>query len=499
MSVSASWHRHKGKLWDTLDKPPKERYMYFKIDFWILTYACVGYFLKTLDQTNLSNAYASGMKEDYHFHGNQYNMASSTLFNIGYIVGQIPSQMVLTKVRPSIWVPTMELLWGICCMCLAATSKSQAGVKQVYALRFLIGLFESTSYCGLIGLLGQWYTPSQLGKRAGIFQISSSLSNMFSGYLQSGLHSGMNGVHGLASYQWLFIFDGIITIPVAIYGYFAIPEAPHDSKSWWLRKDEKELVIANLDAVKRQPRKKLTLNSMKALFFTWPVWLFSTAFIFHVVAIKLYSYMNLWLKSEQYSVSHINTYPTAGYAVQIVCTIIMTWTSDIMGKRWPMIVAFCTVSVIGCIILTIWPTHNHVAMFVGWYLLFAETGCGVLYMSWINETMGHSAEQRFVCIGVVEALAFTFQAWLPLIIYNTTNAPYFGSGYPTALAFFAGEAVMGCAIAYLLYKEAQGFSWLLERRDNDFRRITKTPLAKENSDSEIVQTYEHADDKSSSM
>ena len=193
------WQKHKSKLWDTLDKSPEERRVMFKVDWWILTYACLGYFLKTLDQTNFSNAYASGMKEDYGFKKNEYNLASATMFNIGYIIGQVPSQMVLTRVRYSIWLPTMELLWGIVCMCIAATPKSQHGIHVIYALRFLIGLFESTSYAGLIGLLGSWYTPLELGKRAGIFQISSSVSNMFSGYLQAALHKGMDGRLGLRS------------------------------------------------------------------------------------------------------------------------------------------------------------------------------------------------------------------------------------------------------------------------------------------------------------
>lgn len=58
-------------------------------------------------------------------------------------------------------------------------------------------------------LLGNWYTPRELGKRACIFQASSSAAQMFSGYLQAGLLR-MDGKHGLAAWQWLFIFDGML-------------------------------------------------------------------------------------------------------------------------------------------------------------------------------------------------------------------------------------------------------------------------------------------------
>tara|TARA_R110002060_G_scaffold75560_2_gene85306 strand:+ start:608 stop:853 length:246 start_codon:yes stop_codon:yes gene_type:complete len=65
-------------------------------------------------------------------------------------------------------------------------------------------------------LLGNWYQPSELGKRACIFQASSSAAQMFSGYLQAALYSGMNGKAVLPAWKWLFIFDGIIGIPIAI-------------------------------------------------------------------------------------------------------------------------------------------------------------------------------------------------------------------------------------------------------------------------------------------
>jgi MFS transporter, ACS family, pantothenate transporter len=122
----------------------------------------------------------------------------------GYILGQLPSQLVLTKVRPSIWLPTIEIAWSIIVMGMAATKN----VKTLYACRFFIGLLEAGAYPGIMTLLGHWYTPQELGKRSCIFQASSSAAQMFSGYLQAGLLSGMDGTHGIAAWRWLFIFDG---------------------------------------------------------------------------------------------------------------------------------------------------------------------------------------------------------------------------------------------------------------------------------------------------
>jgi ACS family pantothenate transporter-like MFS transporter len=70
--------------------------------------------------------------------GNQYNYAQ-TLWTVGYIIGEIPSNLILTKIRPSIWIPTLELIWTVLTFCTSRVTN----VQQLYALRFFIGLAEA--------------------------------------------------------------------------------------------------------------------------------------------------------------------------------------------------------------------------------------------------------------------------------------------------------------------------------------------------------------------
>lgn len=79
-------------LWDTLDKSPEEQRFLFKLDVAILTLASLGYFIKNLDQTNINNAFVSGMKEDLGLNGNQLNYMQSW-WTVGYVIGQIPRQV----------------------------------------------------------------------------------------------------------------------------------------------------------------------------------------------------------------------------------------------------------------------------------------------------------------------------------------------------------------------------------------------------------------------
>lgn len=104
----------------------------------------------------------------------------------------------------------------------------------MYALRFLIGVLEACAFPGYAALLGSWFGPTQLGKRVALFENAEGLATMFSGYLQAALYKGLGGKGGLAGWRWLFIFDSIISIPIAIWGYYAIPDLPSNTRARWL-------------------------------------------------------------------------------------------------------------------------------------------------------------------------------------------------------------------------------------------------------------------------
>lgn len=73
--------------------------------------------------------------------------------------------------------------------------------KQVYILRFFIGVAESAFYPGMQYIIGSWYRKDELAKRSCIFHTSSGLATMFSGYLMAAVYK-LGGRGGLAGWQW---------------------------------------------------------------------------------------------------------------------------------------------------------------------------------------------------------------------------------------------------------------------------------------------------------
>lgn len=149
--VRRSWRNVQRYIWDDPDKDQREKRFLRKLDFFLLTYTCLAYFCKNLDQANISNAYVSGMKEALHMYGNQLTYMGN-VFTAGYVVGQIPAVILVTKIRPSILVSSLEVLWAVFTLCCAAVTNT----SQLYALRFLIGLCEGAFFPCIIYLIGSW-------------------------------------------------------------------------------------------------------------------------------------------------------------------------------------------------------------------------------------------------------------------------------------------------------------------------------------------------------
>ncbi|KAG7729419.1 hypothetical protein KL933_001645 [Ogataea haglerorum] len=103
-----------------------------KLDLYLLTWGCIAYLIKSIDQSNYSNAYVGGMKEDLNIVGNEYNWIS-TYFNIGYAVGLIPSQISMTRLSTPYWLSSCEFIWGILtllCFCQVLSCSISASVPN---------------------------------------------------------------------------------------------------------------------------------------------------------------------------------------------------------------------------------------------------------------------------------------------------------------------------------------------------------------------------------
>ncbi|OCF77013.1 hypothetical protein I204_02722 [Kwoniella mangroviensis CBS 8886] len=152
-STKGPWQKFVSWIWDPdyYEKSNAERKLVFKLDCALLSLLRFGWLMKYIDQTNLANAYVSGMKEDLHIEGNQYTWMQ-TIYNVVVCVMQLPSNLIVLKVRPSWWLAMCEIGWAIFTFAQAGAQNCQ----QMYAFRFFVAFFEAAFQPVAYFILGSW-------------------------------------------------------------------------------------------------------------------------------------------------------------------------------------------------------------------------------------------------------------------------------------------------------------------------------------------------------
>ncbi|KAL4865108.1 hypothetical protein BDV12DRAFT_155808 [Aspergillus spectabilis] len=425
-------------------KDPESRLL-VKIDFFILSFCCVTYFFNYLDRSNLTNAYVSGMEEELGFEGNQFNVIN-TVFTVGYILGQVPSNLALTYLPPRIFFPAMILLWGGLTMVTAAVHNPQG----IMGIRFFLGLAEASTFSGTHYILGSWYTERELGKRSGIFTASGLAGTMFGGFIQTGIHSSLDGTAGLSGWRWLFIIDGLITLPIALYGLFLFPDTPTTTRAPYLSTSERALAVSRLPAAnyKRSP---INLAFLKQLFTTWYWWAFVILWVIagETESFSSNSLLALYMKAHpaiKYSVAQLNNYPTGVPAVGIVSTLFWATLTDLLGGKRYLVGYFIGITGTLTAVLILTRFDSTPTVFGAYYWAGAVYACQATFFAWCNDAMrSRDSRQRSVVIASMNMGNNAVNAWWSILFYSADLAPRFTRGM---------WAMIACSIALVLWTTA---------------------------------------------
>ncbi|KAI1077758.1 major facilitator superfamily domain-containing protein [Whalleya microplaca] len=438
-----AWRRFVGFFWDSLDGDPRDRRYIQKLDTYLFSYICLGYFIKYLDQTNYSNAFVSGMQEDLALYGNERNFLN-TYFNIGILLGTVPSMMIQIRfIRPSIWIPACEIGWTVLTMAMAAAKN----IETMYALRFLVGLFEACAFPGYAALLGGWYGPTQLSKRVAIFEQTSGIAAMFSGYLQAALYTGLNGRLGLSGWRWLFIFDGIISLPIALWGLWAIPDLPHTTRAFYWTEDDKRYGIERIEKLGQKPPERLTLAAIKRVYSNWRLWAFILPYLMVAQAGSGTNYFNLWLKWAGYSVVNTNVLPTAGNALSVVAAFSFGIIADATGHRLATIIVVQLLVMLSNVLLSVWNIPTPALLFA-FYLSYVGSAAQPIVIAWGHQLNRGDPNLRQLLVATGNIFTYCFSTWLPLALFPTYDAPHYKYGYQI-LILFGGLAIFGVVLLYV--------------------------------------------------
>ncbi|KAJ6172585.1 hypothetical protein N7470_001652 [Penicillium chermesinum] len=444
--------------WFSDEDTKEERRLLLKLDSLIVPYAFISYWTKYLDQANLNSAYVSGLEADLNLKGNDL-VHLQTLYTVGAVVGQIPFIYLFSKFRINWIIPFLDLAWGIFTL-LQYRATSYA---EIAAYRFLVGWFEAAYFPGMHHIFGAWYRGDEIGRRGGIFYVGLTLGTMTASLIQAGTTDRLDGVNGLAGWRWMYIVCAIITLPVAIAGFFILPGTPDKPNKLIIKAKDialaKERLRRSNHAFKEEALSwRVVLNVGRKWKFWALLWL--DIFFWNASINTTAGGYQLWLKSlDRFSTGRLNELAALSPGLGIFYVLLICFASDLfLGPAWA-ITASHTWNIIGCIILVIWNVPESALWFAFSTTYSAVAMSSVLY-GWVNTQLRGSPVERSFTLVVINLISQSTTVWTPLLVFKTVEAPRFTKGY----SFVMANAICLIVLAHIV----QHF---ISREENSIARV----------------------------
>ncbi|WP_151633413.1 MFS transporter [Noviherbaspirillum aerium] len=295
--------------------------LYSKINWRLLPFLLICYLFAYLDRVNVGFAKFQ-MQADLGLSDAAYGVGAGIFF-IGYVLFEIPSNLMLPRVGARKTFSRILVLWGITSACMLFVRD----VPTFYALRFLLGVFEAGFAPGMIYYLSCWYGPQRMARAIALVFLAGPLGGIIGGPVSAWLITALNGTAGLAGWQWMFLVEGLPCVLLGIIAWQFLPDRPADVT--WLSSDEKRLLEAEVSCGAAHG------HSFKAVARNPKIYVLASAYFCIIATIYALSF---WLPSFIAAQGVTDTvqlgrYSAIPYIAAAVAMYVMGRRSDQVGER----------------------------------------------------------------------------------------------------------------------------------------------------------------------
>jgi ACS family tartrate transporter-like MFS transporter len=361
-----------------------------KVYLRILPFAVLTYFFCYLDRINVGFASLT-MNKDIGLDAAWYGMAAGAFF-WGYVLFEVPSNIILEKVGARIWIARIMVTWGIISGCTALA----VGPYSFMAIRFLLGVAEAGLFPGFVLYFTYWFPDRHRARINSGFTLALPIA-VASGAPVSTALLGLDGLFGLRGWQLMYILEAIPTVLIGVAAFFYLTNRPSEAR--WLGAGEREWLEARMVYERRQIEAHHGVSMLRA-FFDPKVVLLSLNYIGIVTAsLGMLLFVPAILKDLAVSNMQVGWLTMIPYTAGAVSMVFCGWLSDRIGdRRWSLFTT-CVISTLGLILagLTIgtwWSLAGITIAAVGFYgtkgpfwsmpTMFLTGAAAATGIAWIN-------------------------------------------------------------------------------------------------------------------
>ncbi|WP_228714958.1 MFS transporter [Acinetobacter pullicarnis] len=300
-----------------------------KVMFRIVPFIFFAYLLNIVDRINISFAKLR-MSEDLLLSDAAYGIGTS-LFFIGYLIFEIPSNMYLKRVGTRATLTRIMLLWGVLTILMSTVEST----TSFYVFRFLIGVAEAGFVPGVILYLSYWFPSFLRGRVTSIFLMAGLIAGIINGPLATWIMTTFDGWMGLKDWQVLFVIEGIPAVLLGIFTWFWLVDQPAQAK--WLTEREKHIVLNSLQQENATAKAQKSASAFKQVFLDPRIHLMGVVFLCIYSATNTITY---WLPTliQEFGVKniqHIGLISSLPFICALISMYLLCRSSDKhLERRW---------------------------------------------------------------------------------------------------------------------------------------------------------------------
>ncbi|KAF8507453.1 MFS general substrate transporter [Hysterangium stoloniferum] len=445
-----------------------ERKLLWKIDLRMSILVLI-YVLNYIDRNNAGAARLHGFEADLHLKGQEFATLLSILY-VGYIIMQIPSNMLLNWMgKPSWYLPLCMMIWGMLSILTGMTLPFN--FLGALLTRFFLGFVEAAFFPGALFLLSKWYTRKELGLRTAILYCGNIMSNAFGGLLAAGILSGMDGKLGQAGWRWLFFIEGSLTVFVAICAIFILPDFPATMKS--LSPLERKLALLRMaedvgegdEEDKGEEHNQWTGLTLAVT--DWKVWWLAFALLSQVLSLSFNAYfptLTATLGFKSTTITLLLTVPPWFFATFV--SFFNARHADVTGERFWHISGPILLGIVGFVISL--STMNTAARYIALFLEAQSYAGFIVLYTWLSNSFARPPAKRAVALALINA-------WSQLgnIAGSYIWASAWGPTYRKSYGVCVAAAGLTIAMCYVFRQHLIQLNRKLDRKEQTIgRKIT---------------------------